>query len=72
MSYMNSFGEVELWTTIDLFECLGRRVADAAVTSDHPYGIVARCGLGWVEIYLEYKCLELPRRPEFYKRVVQE
>ncbi len=49
----------------------GRTVAEPASESDHPYGIKARKGKGWVEFFFQLEdasgnTLELPPRPDFY------
>lgn len=51
----------------------GRRVADLLSLEkekDHPYSLLARQGLGWVEVYMTFEGLELPPRPQFYERVL--
>ena len=46
----------------------GRRVAQAVEESDHPYSTIAKCGKGWVELYVcQGNDLELPPRPDYYK-----
>ena len=53
----------------------GRTVAEKASESEHPYGIKARKGKGWVEFFFQLKdcetedALELPPRPDFYKDI---
>jgi hypothetical protein len=48
----------------------GSRVAHVAASDSttHPYGELARQGMGWVEIYLQLNQLVLPPRPSFYER----
>eukprot|EP00934_Nitzschia_sp_Nitz4_P001635 Nitzschia sp. Nitz4//scaffold285_size24199//16389//17030//NITZ4_008425-RA/size24199-processed-gene-0.6-mRNA-1//1//CDS//3329545716//1635//frame0 len=44
----------------------GRQIAEKASASNHPHGELARCGLGWSEVYFEFDNLVLPPRPEYY------
>ena len=56
----------------------GSQISDLVAQSTHPYGEVARQGLGWVEIYVRLPGrdgdygLELPPRPIFYDVTVPD
>lgn len=56
--------ELDEWIVVNAW---GRRISNAATTSSHRYGGIARQGRGWVEIYLNMGELEIPSHPAFYE-----
>mmetsp|Transcript_3697 Transcript_3697/g.6942 ORF Transcript_3697/g.6942 Transcript_3697/m.6942 type:complete len:278 (-) Transcript_3697:204-1037(-) len=50
----------------------GRQISDLAVLSSHPQSELARTGMGWVDLYVQFGSLEFPSRPDFYEEQVCE